>query len=336
MAKITFGLGTSHGPQLLAPPPMWQLRVEADKSNRRHFFRGKPYDYDGLLAARPEGFAEALTPAAQQAHWQRCQDAMARLAAEYRSARPDVAVIIGNDQFETLTEVNIPAFSIFWGGSVSAIPKTPEMIAKLPPGIAPAEAGYCPPDGADYRCRADLGRHLITALMDDGFDVAQSTRLPVGPSGSNGVPHAYGYIYRKVMQDEVVPHVPVMVNTHYPPNRPSPRRCYEFGRALGRAVLSWPEDVTVALIGSGGMTHYVIDEDFDRKVLQAMQRHDAETICAIDDAMFEAGGTAEIKNWIPLFGAMEEAGMSMTLVDYVPCYRSPAGTGNGMGFAYWQ
>jgi 3-O-methylgallate 3,4-dioxygenase len=32
---------------------------------------------------------------------------------------------------------------------------------------------------------------------------------------------------------------------------------------------------------------------------------------------------------------MAECGMDMTLVDYVPCYRSEAGTGNAMGFAYW-
>jgi OH-DDVA oxygenase len=336
MAKITFGLGTSHGPQLLAPPAMWQLRVEADKSNPRHFFRGRAYDYPGLLKVRSEDFGPALTPEGQQSHWERCQNAIARLAAEYREAAPDVAVIIGNDQFETYTEVNIPAFSVFWGESVEAIPKTPEMIAKLPPGIAPAEEGYCPPGGARYACRPDLGRHLIGALMEDGFDVAQSTKLPTGPNGTNSVPHAYGYIYRKVMGDDVIPHVPVMVNTHYPPNRPSARRCYEFGRALGRAILSWPEDLTVAVIGSGGMTHYVIDEEFDRSMLRAMQEHDAETICATDDAMFASGGTAEIKNWIPMFGAMEEAGRSMTLVDYVPCYRSPAGTGNGMGFAYWR
>ena len=31
-----------------------------------------------------------------------------------------------------------------------------------------------------------------------------------------------------------------------------------------------------------------------------------------------------------------DLGRDMTLVDYVPCYRSEAGTGNAMGFAYWQ
>jgi hypothetical protein len=43
-----------------------------------------------------------------------------------------------------------------------------------------------------------------------------------------------------------------------------------------------------------------------------------------------------IKNWIVVAGAMAEAGLKMKLIDYVPCYRSEAGTGSGMGFAYWK
>src|ERR1700704_6157262 len=50
--------------------------------------------------------------------------------------------------------------------------------------------------------------------------------------------------------------------------------------------------------------------------------------------MFQAG-TSEIKNWIAVAGAMSESDLPMTLVDYVPCYRSEAGTGSGMGFATW-
>jgi 3-O-methylgallate 3,4-dioxygenase len=50
--------------------------------------------------------------------------------------------------------------------------------------------------------------------------------------------------------------------------------------------------------------------------------------------MFQAG-TSEIKNWIVVAGVMAEAGLKMSLVDYVPCYRSEAGTGSAMGFARW-
>jgi hypothetical protein len=47
-------------------------------------------------------------------------------------------------------------------------------------------------------------------------------------------------------------------------------------------------------------------------------------------------GTAEIKNWLPVISAMNAAGRRYHQVDYVPCYRSEAGTGNAMCFAYWE
>jgi hypothetical protein len=47
-------------------------------------------------------------------------------------------------------------------------------------------------------------------------------------------------------------------------------------------------------------------------------------------------GTSEIKNWIPVVAGAVELGMPAQVVDYVPCYRSLAGTGNAMGFVYWR
>jgi hypothetical protein len=47
-------------------------------------------------------------------------------------------------------------------------------------------------------------------------------------------------------------------------------------------------------------------------------------------------GTAEIKNWYPVIAAMNADGKKFHQVDYVPCYRSEAGTGNAMCFAYWE
>jgi 3-O-methylgallate 3,4-dioxygenase len=172
-------------------------------------------------------------------------------------------------------------------------------------------------------------------VIADDFDVAQLTRLPTGAIGSNAAPHAYGFVYRRLMRDKVIPHVPVFVNTFYPPNQPPAARCYAFGQALARAVASWPEESKVAVIASGGLTHFVIDELFDRKVLEAMETGDIETLTSLPEAMFQSG-TSEIKNWIVAAGMMAEAGLKMKLLDYVPCYRSEAGTGSAMGFAHWH
>ncbi len=44
----------------------------------------------------------------------------------------------------------------------------------------------------------------------------------------------------------------------------------------------------------------------------------------------------KLENWYPVIAAMNAAGRRYHEVDYVPCYRSEAGTGNGMCFAYWE
>jgi len=69
-------------------------------------------------------------------------------------------------------------------------------------------------------------------------------------------------------------------------------------------------------------------------VLEAIRKADVATLSRIPEAMFQSG-TSEIKNWITVAGAMAQAGLTMKLLDYVPCYRSEAGTGSAMGFARW-
>ena len=336
MAQLVLGLGTSHGPQIVTPPELWTLRETADRVNDKLQFRGRAYTFAELVEARSgEGLEARQTIEARRAHHARCQVGREKLADIFARAKIDVAIILGNDQFEVFTEVNIPAFGIFWGDHVDSIPKTPEQKAMIPAGAAFAEAAYNPPVFVEYPCQPELGKHLIEACIADGFDVAQSTRLPVGRMGNNSVPHAYGYIYRQVMRDKVIPHVPVMINTHNPPNRPPAVRCLAFGRALAAAVESWPGDARVAIIASGGMSHFVIDEELDRGLIAAVQSRDMARVAAIPELMYESG-TAEAKNWLPLIGAMDSAGLDMTLVDYVPCFRSEGGTGNAMCFAYWE
>ena len=337
MAKITLGMATAHGPQITLTPDAWDLRVEADRQNKEHWYRGKKYNFDQLAELRrPEKLSEKTTPAAKQDHFDRCQQALAEMVRVYAQAKPDVAVIFGNDQAEIFTDVTIPALAVYWGETIANVAKTPEMIAKMGIGVAPAEASYCPPGGAVYPGNPELGRHLIQHLIGNNFDVAQSRKFPTGPRGNNSVPHAYGFIYRRIMNDDVVPNVPVLINTHNPPNRPSSGRCIDMGKTLAQAIASWSSDAKVALIASGGMTHFAIDEKFDRMVLDAMAADDDAKLRQIDESMFASGGTAEIKSWLPVYGAMSQLGAPMTLVDYVPCYRSEAGTGNAMGFVYWK
>ena len=91
----------------------------------------------------------------------------------------------------------------------------------------------------------------------------------------------------------------------------------------------------VAICASGGISHFVIDEDFDMRMLNAIKNQDTKTIFAEPANMFRSG-TSETKNWITVAGILSETGLTMNLVDYVPSYRSEGGTGCGMAFATWE
>jgi hypothetical protein len=88
-------------------------------------------------------------------------------------------------------------------------------------------------------------------------------------------------------------------------------------------------------MASGGLTHFVIDEELDQAILAAIAKGDEETLTRIPENIFKVG-TAEIKNWYPVIAAMNASGKQYHQVDYVPCYRSEAGTGNAMAFVYWD
>jgi len=124
----------------------------------------------------------------------------------------------------------------------------------------------------------------------------------------------------------------VLINTYFPPNQPSPARCYDLGAALKRAVDALPGDLRVAVIASGGLSHFVVDEDLDRTVLDAMAAGDSETLRRIDPARLNSG-SSESRNWIAAAGA--GAHLTVRWTEYIPAWRTEAGTGIGLAFGLW-
>jgi hypothetical protein len=335
MADIVLGIGTSHGSMLTTPPPEWDGRAAADRRNEALAFRGKTYSFADLRALR-EDFSHLNTPAARQAHFDRCQTQLDALADVLAAAKPDLLLIIGDDQREWFTTEVQPTFGVYCSEQVVNVAPSPEKMAMhVREGRGFAVAGYHPKADQTYPVADDLARRIVGQAMQDGFDVAVSLAQPRDAHGTKSLGHAYGFIYRRLLRDRVLPLVPVLVNTFYPPNQPLPRRCYEFGRSLARAVAGWEHDARVVVIGSGGLSHFVIDEELDRRMLQAFERNDIAGIIGEDDAQFRSG-TSETKNWIVAAGALAASAFRMKLFDYIPCYRSEAGTGNAMAFATWS
>ncbi|MDA0707778.1 MAG: protocatechuate 3,4-dioxygenase [Proteobacteria bacterium] len=337
MAKIVLGMWTSHGPTLSTTPEQWLMRVKADKKRESHPFRLGQYSFDDLCELRKhEKLDQQSTLEERTKRHARCQSAIRKMADIWDEVKPDIAVIMGNDQKELFTENMIPAFTVFAGQTLYNQPASAEQIPLMAPGIHEAEDGHNPPEYTEYPGCPDLGRHIIEMATEGGFDVAHMTKLPEHKNHwSTGAPHAFGYIYRQVMRNNVVPNVPVITNTFFPPNQPTSKRCYDFGNLIGKAIKSWDSDLRVAVFGSGGMSHFVIDEDLDQLFLNAIANKDAKTLTALEEGYFQTG-TSELKNWIAAAGILFDTTLKGDVVDYVPCYRSEAGTGTANGFVYWR
>jgi 3-O-methylgallate 3,4-dioxygenase len=330
MAQIVLGLGTSHGPMLVTDTELWSARLPADRA-ALHAWRGRRWSFDELVEARKDqGLSAQIAKDVWDERQRRCQAAIERLADIWEEARPDVAVIIGNDQMEIFDERLIPAFSVFYGENITNLEFSPERIAGLPAGIAESIPGYIPPGGATSAGHPELATRIIEQAIADEFDVAAMKALPKPET-----PHAFGFVFRRIMRDRPIPTVPVLINTFYPPNQPTVKRCYAFGKSILSAIRDWDCDARVAVVASGGLTHFVIDEDIDRLFFQAIESRDMQAMTALGEAIFQ-DGTSEIKNWVPLAGAMAELSFEPDVIDYVPCYRSEAGTGNAMGFVHWH
>jgi len=337
MAEIVLGMWTSHGPTLSTTPEQWLMRVKADKNRPSHPFRLENYSFEQLKELRKlEDLGAQASLEERTARHARCQSAITKMADLWDEIKPDVAVIMGNDQKEIFNEDVIPAFTVFAGETLHNEPASADQIPLMAPGIHEAEDGHNPPQYTEYPGQPELGKLIIETATSEGFDVTQMMKLPKHEKHwSSGVGHAFGYVYRQVMRDNVVPNVPIISNTFFPPNQPTAKRCFEFGQMVGRAIKAWDSDLKVAVFGSGGMSHFVIDEDLDQLFMEALANRDAKTLTSLDEKYFQTG-TSELKNWIAAAGILFDTALEGGVIDYVPCYRSEAGTGTANGFVSWK
>lgn len=336
MAEIVLGLWTTHGPQLSTTPEEWMLRVKADRA-RRHWYKGQTYAFEALVEMRRgENLAERASLEGRTLSHAACQAAIRRTAEIWKAVDPDVCVIFGNDQRELMLPALQPAFTVYHGETFWNGPLPEERAATLPPGIVEAEWANRTPERTEYPALPELAAGLIERGIEDGWDFTASNQWPDHPSPHHhvGTPHAFAYILRRVMEDRAVPVLPIITNTFFPPNQPRPWRCFALGELVGRVLSEWDRDARVAVIGSGGMSHFVIDEGFDHALIDAIGNRDADWLRGIDPALMK-DGTSELLNWVSASGCLFGTGLSGELIDYVPCYRTEAGSGTAQGFIAW-
>lgn len=335
MAEICTVIAMSHSPLLFVDGHEWEpIRAKRDLPGR--YADGIPVD----------------PPEENVAKYDRCWEAIAELRRELDAARPDVLVVLGDDQDEQFTLANMPTLAVYAGESFAGyrigkyegvpLPDTPRV-----------ERPKSSEHWGEVPGHPELGRHLLTGLVREGFDPAFMLELPAPEVGMS---HAFMRPLHCLRPALDLPTVPVFVDCFYGP-QPSAQRCYELGRALRRLIESWPSDLRVAVVGSGGLWHTPLDAfatielDFDDAVLEAVRTGDAKAMAAVFDAglstpdLTEAqirtrsGGTGmalgygsgvgEVRNWVVAAAVAE--GTRGVVVDSVDIWASPV----GVAFAYW-
>ena len=175
-----------------------------------------------------------------------------------------------------------------------------------------------------------LGRHIAEQTLSAGFDPAFSHQLELD--------HGIMTVYYELDHDMRLPLVPIVQNCAVPPLMPL-RRAYEFGKALGAAIRSYPGLQRVALVGAGGLSHFIgnprvgdIEEDFDRWFLDRLEKGELEQVLDMPDSEIELAGNGnhEMRSWLAVAGAM--APTTATKLAYEPVH--PWIT--GMGVAEWE
>ncbi|MBP1155403.1 MULTISPECIES: hypothetical protein [unclassified Paenibacillus] len=341
MAKIVLGLGMSHSPVMAMDGKYW---ADFAKSDSRHPLlfdeTGKHVTFEELNAQRGGPYSVQAQPENLRELYEAMKKAFGRLKDDLAQANPDILVVISNDHpGEFIDESNVPALAIFYGDKVISVAEEDrtkklgiyQRMAEVPDALQQMTKGMGMDKNNVWPGSRKVGLHLIDSLIEQGFDVGalKESKKPA----KNGHGHGFGMVVTELMNPEqLIPMVPVYLNT-LPPNEIPPSRCYDLGRALRTAIEAMPDDLRVAVVASGGLSHFVTNVSLDQLVLKALRTRSEHELRNIPRHLLKAGNS-EIRNWVILAAAVEH--LQMDWDQYLPMFRTPSGTGIGMTFAKWE
>ncbi|MCZ4587597.1 hypothetical protein O4328_28580 [Rhodococcus opacus] len=231
----------------------------------------------------------AATDAADSEQSQRFFAGVARAAEQARLSGAQAVVIVSNEHFTNFFLENFPQICIGVGESHVA---PVERWLGLEPGNIPGHP--------------QLGSDIAEGLLTRGFDPSFSHQLRLD--------HGVVSVYHQLSKAIDIPLIPILQNCAVPPMQPL-RRCYEMGAALRLAIEASTSVEKVALVGTGGISHWVghersgeIDVDFDAWFLERFTLGDFEEIFQLTDEQLEEAGNGahEIRSWVTVAGAFPE------------------------------
>ncbi len=244
-------------------------------------------------------------------YWQPLFRGFERSKQWIADVKPDVIILVYNDHASAFSLEVIPTFAIGCAES-----------------FAPADEGWGPRPVPVVHGHPELAWHIAQSTILDEFDMTIVNKMDV----DHGLTVPLSLLYGQP-ESWPCPVIPLAVNVvQYPP--PTGHRCFELGKAIRRAVASFPQDLRVVVFGTGGMSHQLqgpraglINSVFDNKFLDDFATN-PEALTRIKHVEFlrEAGSEGiELVMWLIMRGALELNAKEVYRFYHVPASNTAVG-----------
>jgi protocatechuate 4,5-dioxygenase, beta chain len=228
----------------------------------------------------------------EEPYWKRVFSGFEKSKEWMAKTKPDVVIAVYNDHASAFSVELIPTFAL---GCAAEFP--------------PADEGWGPRPVPVVKGHPALASHIAQSVILDEFDLTIVNKMEV----DHGLTVPLNLMFGSPTQWPC-PVIPLAVNVvMYPP--PTGHRCFMLGRALRKAIASYPEDLRVVIMGTGGMSHQIsgpraglINSKFDKAYLDGLTK-DPKKLARIPhvEYMREAGAEGiEMVMWLIMRGALDD------------------------------
>jgi protocatechuate 4,5-dioxygenase beta chain len=228
-----------------------------------------------------------------------------------KEAKPDVVILVYNDHASAFSLELIPTFALGCAAE-----------------FQPADEGWGPRPVPVVKGHAELAAHLAQSLILDEFDMTIVNKMDV----DHGLTVPLSLVCGQPTEWPFKV-IPLAVNVvQYP--APTGNRCFNLGKAIRKAVESYPENLRVMVWGTGGMSHQLqgpraglINKEFDNQFLDRIVA-DPKRCAAIPHLEYlrESGSEGiELVMWLIMRGALNDQVKQLHRFYHVPASNTAVG-----------
>ena len=225
--------------------------------------------------------------------------------------KPDVIFLVYNDHCTAFDARVIPTFALGCADEYQ-----------------PADEGWGPRPVPVVKGHKKMSAHIAQSLVLDSFDLTIINEMEV----DHGLTVPLTMMFDRP-DAWPCPVVPLAVNVvQYP--APLGSRCYALGKAIRKAIESYPEDLKVCVFGTGGMSHQLqheraglINAKWDEEFMNLLV-NDPDTGSRKEHIEYlrEAGSEGiELVMWYVMRGALNEKVEEMHRFYHVPASNTAVG-----------